>query len=212
MKIFVVLLGLTTVLLFSREQWLLLIGDFLIVQDSLQPATVIHVIAGEDYRTDYAIQLYKEGYGKTLFFTGGWCKKHQYNHGEHAEQRSLAQGVPQNNIAFDESTVTSTYMEAELVRGWIEQQPYAVRSIIAVSAPFHMRRTRWTYRKVLGDSVQIEMAPVPFDLTPYQRIWWKDRESCRYVWDEYQKYVYYLFRYQFSGGKVQEWLASLDHD
>ena len=71
MKIFVVLLGLTTVLLFSCEQWLLLIGDFLIVQDSLQPATVIHVIAGEDYRTDYAIQLYKEGYGKTLFFTGG---------------------------------------------------------------------------------------------------------------------------------------------
>jgi uncharacterized SAM-binding protein YcdF (DUF218 family) len=211
-KIFVVLLGLALILIFSHEKWLLFIGDYLIIQASLRPSTVIHVIAGEDYRTDYAIRLYKKGYGKTLFFTGGWCKKHQYKHGEHAEQRSFAQGVPQNEIAFNESTVTSTFMEAELLKEWIQQQPYPVRSIIVVSDPFHMRRARWTYKKVFGNQVQIEMAPVPFDLTSYQRMWWKDRGSRRYVSDEYQKYVYYLFRYQFSSGKFQGWLASLDKE
>ena len=43
-----------------RERILRSIGDFLIVQDTLKPADVIHVIAGEDYRTDYAFQLYQQ--------------------------------------------------------------------------------------------------------------------------------------------------------
>jgi len=38
-----------------------MIGDFLVVEDDLRPADVIHIIAGDDYRTDYAIQLYQQG-------------------------------------------------------------------------------------------------------------------------------------------------------
>jgi Uncharacterized conserved protein len=212
MKILIVLIGLSTTLILSREQWLLLIGDFLIVQDTLQPADVIHIIAGEDYRTDYAIQLYKEGYGKTLFFTGGWCTKHQYKHGEHAEQRSLAQGVPSSNIAFDESTVTSTYMEAERLKEWISQSSTPIRSVIVVSDPFHMRRVRWTYKRVLGKDIEVRMAPVPFRLTPYQRSWWMDWSGRKYIKEEYTKYFYYILRYQFSWGKFHEWLVSLDRE
>jgi hypothetical protein len=59
--------------LFS-EQCLFRVGDFLIVQDALHPGEVIHVIAGEDYRTDYAIQLYRQGYEKTRFF----CRSNSY--------------------------------------------------------------------------------------------------------------------------------------
>ena len=212
MKILLVMLGLTSVLLFFREQWLLFVGDFLIIQDRLQPADVIHVIAGEDYRTDYAIQLYKEGYGKTLFFTGGWCNQHQYRHGEHAEQTSLEQGVPPKDIAWDDSTVTSTYMEAEKLKAWIAQSSIPIRSAIVVSDPFHMRRIRWIYKKVFGKDIQVEMAPVPFSLTPYQRTWWMDWGSRNYVKDEYVKYVYYIVRYRLSAGKFHEWLVSLDRE
>ena len=31
------------------------VADFLIIQDNPAPADVIHVIAGDDYRTEYAI-------------------------------------------------------------------------------------------------------------------------------------------------------------
>jgi uncharacterized SAM-binding protein YcdF (DUF218 family) len=201
---------LLVVLVLVRAQWLPSIGDFLIIQDQLHPADLIHVIAGEDYRTDYAIQLYKEGLGKTFFFTGGWCEIHQYYHGEHAHELSLEQGVPAEAIAFDDSKVTSTYMEAQRLKAWIEQSSSPIRSIIIVSDPFHMRRVWWTYRKVLGDRIEIQMAPVPFDLTPYQRTWWKDRESRNYVRDEYSKFIYYLFRYQYSWGFLKDWLVSLD--
>ena len=210
MKILVGLVSLGILLVLSREQWLLLIGDFLIIQDPLHSADVIHVIAGEDYRTDYAIQLYKQGLGRTLFFTGGWCQVHLYRHGEHATERSLAQGVPFDAITADDSSITSTYMEAERLKEWIAQSRYPIHSVIVVSDPFHMRRARWTYQKVFGDRITIQMAPVPFERTPFQRRWWKDGQSRLNVREEYSKLLYYVFRYQFSWSLFKDWLASLD--
>ncbi len=204
------MVGLSIMLVLFRERWLMLIGNFLVIKDALHPADVIHVIAGDDYRTDYAIQLYKEGYGKTLFFTGGWCEIHQYNHGEHAKEIALAQGAPLKTIAFDDSEVTSTYMEAEKLKEWVEHNPYPVKSIIIVSDPFHMRRVHWTYRRLFGDQIQLQMAPVPFDATPYQHTWWKDPGSRQNVQEEYSKLIYYLLRYQYSWGSFRDWLASLD--
>ena len=160
---------------------------FLIVQDTLKPADVIHVIAGEDYCTDYAFQLYQQGYGKTVFFTGGWCDIHLYEHGARARDKALAQGLSLDAIASDDSAVMSTYMEAERLKEWIASKSSPVQSIIVVSDPFHMRRARWAYQKVFGDQVKIQMAPVPFELTPYQLTWWKDTDSQKYLEEEYFK-------------------------
>ena len=198
------------ILFFRREPILMAIGNFLIVQDNLQPADVIHVIAGEDYRTDYAIQLYKQDLGKTIFFTGGWCVKHQVYHGQHGLALSLAAGVPRDAVAFDDTSVTSTYAEAEKLKAWIDQSPVPIRSVIVVSDPFHMRRARWTYQQVLGAKVKIEMAPVPFEKTPFQLRWWTDEASRDYVRDEYEKIAYYIARYQLAWGPVKDWLATLD--
>lgn len=209
----IILIGLVALsisLAVFRERWLILIGDFLIVQDTLKPADVIHVIAGEDYRTDYAFQLYQQGYGKTVFFTGGWCDIHLYEHGARARDKALAQGLSLDAIASDDSAVMSTYMEAERLKEWIASKSSPVQSIIVVSDPFHMRRARWAYQKVFGDQVKIQMAPVPFELTPYQPTWWKHTDSQKYVEEEYFKFIFYLFRYQYSGGFFRDWLSSFD--
>jgi uncharacterized SAM-binding protein YcdF (DUF218 family) len=205
-----VLLG--AILFLARKPILLAIGDFLVVQDELHPADVIHVISGPDDRTDYVIQLYQQGQGGQIFFTGGWCKFHNYYHGQHGRERALERGISLEAIAIDDSRVTSTYSEAVRLKEFIVEAQAPVQSVIVVSDPHHMRRARWTYRRVLGDSVRVQMAPVPFELSPYQRRWWTDEESRRYVRDEYRKMVYYLARYQFSWGPLREWLASLDQD
>jgi uncharacterized SAM-binding protein YcdF (DUF218 family) len=193
-----------------NERIFLAIGNYLVIQDELQPADVIHVIAGEDYRTEHAIQLYQQGYAQTLFFTGGWCDTHQYYHGQHGKEVALAAGVPEQALAFDDSTVTSTYAEAERLKAWADQSPTPIRSLIVVSDPFHMRRAGWTYQRVFGSDVEILMAPVPAEQTPYQPRWWEDPRSQRYVRDEYQKMIYYIARYQLSWGRLNEWLFSLD--
>ena len=204
---------LVVVLLFvAHEPILLAVGDFLVIQDALQPADVIHVIAGPDDRTDYAIQLYKQGYGKRMFFTGGWCTIHGYYHGQHGAERAEAQGVEPDNIAIDESPVTSTYAEAVLLKEFMARSPTTVRSVIVVSDPPHMRRARWIYRLVLGREVTLEMEPVPFGVSTFQRRWWADEGSRAYVKDEYLKLVYYYARYRLSRGPLQKWLASLDRN
>ncbi len=203
-----VLLG--TTLFLIHERILLAIGDFLVIQDELQPADVIHVISGPDDRTDYAIQLYQQGYARQIFFTGGWCVFHNYYHGQHGQQRALEQGVPSEAIAFDDSQVISTYDEALRLKEYIAGSQTPIRSVIVVSDTFHMRRARWTYRHVLGEQISIQMAPVPFELSPYQRRWWTDDESRQYVKEEYLKMAYYYARYQLSWGPLKKWLASFD--
>lgn len=211
MKIFIGFVALCLLLFLFREKWLLLIGDFLIVEDTLQPADVIHVIAGENYRLDFAIQLYQKGYGKKIFLTGGgWCPSHQVIHEGEWMQRALEQGVSREDIIIDRRKIISSYQEVERLKSWIDQSPEPIQSVTVVSDPFHMRRVRWTYKRVLGDEIVVQLAAVPFDLTPYQRTWWQDRSSRKYVIDEYQKYVYYVLRYQVSRGQFQKWLVSLD--
>lgn len=203
---------LVAILYLTREPILLAIGDYLVVQDELQTADVIHVISGPDERTDYAIQLYQQGYARHIFFTGGWCTFHNYYHGQHGQQRALEQGVPPEAIAFDDSEVTSTYAEVVRLREFIAHSQTPLRSVIVVSDPYHMRRARWTYRHLLGDRASVQMAPVPFEMLPYQRRWWTDEASRQYVKNEYLKIVYYYARYQFGVELVQKWLASFDRE
>ena len=82
--------------------------------------------------------------------------------------------------------------------------------MIVVSDPFHMRQAHWMYKKVLENSIEVQMAPVPFGLAPYQRNWWVERGSQRYVRNEYIKFVFYLACYQISWKFAREWLASFN--
>jgi uncharacterized SAM-binding protein YcdF (DUF218 family) len=196
-----------------HERILLAIGDFLVVQDELQPADAIHVISGPDNtRIDYGIQLFQQGYARQIIFTGGWCPCTQANSAEYGRERALQQGVPPQAIVIDGSEITSTYAEIGQLKEVITHSQVPIRSVIGVSDPYHMRRARWTYRHVLGDQVNVQMAPVPFDLSPYQRRWWTDEASRQMVKNEYLKIVYYYARYRFNLGPVSDWLASLDQD
>jgi len=202
----------TATLFLTRERILLAAGDFLIVRDTLQPADIIHVIAGHDHRTDYAVLLYKEGYGRQIFFTGGWCTELKDYHGKNGREMALRQGVPWQVIITDDSDVTSTYSEVLRLRELIAKSQEPTHSVIVVSDPFHMRRARWVYARLLGNQVRIQMAPTPFDSSLYQRRWWTDELSRRHVVNEYLKTVYYYARYKFALGPMKGWLASLDRD
>ncbi|HEX9261116.1 MAG TPA: YdcF family protein [Candidatus Bathyarchaeia archaeon] len=202
----IVFIVIVSSLIIFRDRIFSAIGNYLIIQDVLRPADVIHVIAGDDYRTDYAIQLYQEGLAKTIFFTGGLCKYHGYYHGEHGLELALSLGVPGEAVAIDDTSVMSTYDEAVLLKKYLDENQPTARTIIVVSDPFHMRRVRWTYQHIFGKGYEVILAPVPFDQTPLKPRWWTDPGSKQYVLDEYKKLVYYFFRYQLS----MNWLSVLD--
>jgi uncharacterized SAM-binding protein YcdF (DUF218 family) len=186
------------------------VGEHLILYDPLQPADIIHVIAGRDARTRYGIQLLQEGYGKTLFFTGGWCVEFSHYHGAYSREMATAAGIPPTSIAIDDSPVKSTYDEVLLLKKFIDSSPTPIRSVIVVSDPYHMRRAKWAYQKILGDKILILMAPVPFGATYQVQNWWQDAQTRKDVLDEYGKLVYYWLRYQVAWKPLSTWLASLD--
>ncbi len=204
--ILVVLLAFIATFMDFPAQTISKIGDSLVIQDVLQPVDVIHVIAGEDYRTQYAIELYQQGYARMLFFTGGWCNQHGYYHGAHALQLALEAGIPRESIAYDDSQVFSTYDEVLLLQRYLAENQPSYHTVMVVSDPFHMRRAQWTFKHILRDGFTVQMSPVPFVQTPFKKQWWSDQLSTKYVIDEYKKLVFYFFRYQLN----INWLAALD--
>lgn len=196
----------------SREAVYQAVGAYLTVEDPLRRVDVIQVISGPDHRADYAIDLFKRGYGDVIFFTGGWCDTIQGIHAERGRQRALAQGIPAAAIVADATQVTSTYAEAERLKVYLDQRATPVKSVMLVSDSYHMRRARWAYRQVLGDEIELLMAPVPFERSPFAQRWWEDPLSAQMVKEEYLKFAYYVARYQLSFGPVRDWLATLDRD
>jgi len=188
----------------GRHPLLLAIGDFLIIQDELRPADTIHVISGPDERPEYGIELYLQGYGQRLFFTGSGYQA------EDAYWLSLRRGVPESAVTADSSAVTSTYSEAVRLQAFIAQSRAPIRSVILVSDPYHMRRALWTYQRVVGPGVTFQAAPLAFELSRYRREWWRHPTSLDMVSSEYLKMAYYRVTYALAWGTTKEWLMSLD--
>jgi len=206
--VFILFISLILLLIISvfYKQIFQKIGDYLLVKDNLVPVDVIHVIAGDDYRSEYAFQLYKQGLSKYIFFTGGWCKYHGYYHGNHGKELAIQNDIPESAIAYDDSNVKSTYDEILLLKKWIDVNPNKIKSILIVSDPFHMRRSKWIVNKIFGGEINVIMAPVPMDWTISGNNWWQDKTSRKYIIEEYVKLVYYFFRYQLS----INWLGVFD--
>ncbi len=186
------------------------IGDALIINDPLQKSDLITAISGPEYRIIYAAELYKKGLGATLFFTGGFSQENQRSEATWSKYIATITGVPEEAIAIDDTTVISTYDEAVLLKKYIEAHPGTIHSIIVVTDAYHTRRARWIYQKVLGDEINILMAPVPFDKTSLSKSWWSNAESRKFVFNEHLKFIYYLLRYQLTSGRLQVWLSQFD--
>lgn len=186
-------LGSTAVLLMTlvlvHEPILFAIGDFLVAkEDDLQPADMIHVLGGGLDRVDYAAELYHQGYAGRLFVSGCACSKYQ--------ERPVASGVRAEDLLPGSSCPTNTYEEALALKEFLEGDP-SIQSVIIVSSPYHMRRARWSFHKVLDERVRLQFAPVPFEMAPYEQRWWTTGWSRKLVLKEYLGILFYYVRYQF---------------
>lgn len=174
----------------AGEPILLAIGNFLIVKDDhLKPADMIHVLAGNLDRLDYAVELYHQGYAQRLFITG--CRQGVY------QKRAISLGARPEDLLPDSPWSTNTYEEALELRRFLEDDA-SIQSVIIVSNPYHMRRAQWAFQKVLDERVRLQFAPVPFEMTSYEKRWWTDARSGKLVVKEYLKILFYFVKYSFG--------------
>lgn len=192
------------------EPVLVLLGNFLINQDTLQRSDLIAVVSGPGYRTQYAVELYKQGWADHLFFTGGVCDEHPPTDALWSERKALENGIPLNSISMDDTNILSTYQEAQRLKIYLSERP-DIKSVILVTDLYHTRRAKWTYQKVLGNQVKLIVRGVPFQETDYSAKWWNYASSRSLVAQEYIKLPFYLLRYQITTGIIQKWLSVFDY-
>jgi uncharacterized SAM-binding protein YcdF (DUF218 family) len=177
-------------LVLTHEPILLSIGNFLIVKDDLQPADLIHVLGGREERVVYALYLYRQDYSQKLFFSGEESAPFY-------KMYAIKQGVPANDLLQVETRAKNTYEEALDLEQLLESRG-TIQSVIIVSSPYHLRRAQWVFKRVLGERVKVQFAPVPFEHSYESRRWWTNRLSRQMVASEYLKLLFYYVRYQFQ--------------
>lgn len=100
--------------------------------------------------------------------------------------------IPGEAIAIDENAVLTTHDEAVLLKNDIDAHPDTVKTVALVTDPWHARRARWIYQKVLGDDITFYMLPVQRTRTDFPKNWCTEASSRQLGLKEYVKLGFYL--------------------
>lgn len=176
-------------------------GRFLIIDEPLQPADALVVLAGA--RVDRwleAVDLYREGKAKNILLSPGYLESAEVRlraSGIHypaatdlIRDAMVQMGIPASAITAMPDGVDNTAHEAlfarriALERGW--------KSVTVVTSPYHTRRSLFAFeREMRGTGIDVQVRGTRYDEVDPDR-WWKRRGDFRYVTWELQKLAAYL--------------------
>jgi uncharacterized SAM-binding protein YcdF (DUF218 family) len=199
-------LGLLTGLYLGRAALLPRLASWLDVGRPPKPADVIMLLNGEaETRAMAAAALWKAGWAPRILLTtvaddpqrgrSTVPLEHEIN------LRVLAAcGVPRSAVTLLDGQARSTYDEATVAAGYLEQS--SPRRLLALTNGFHTRRARWIFQRVLGSGVEeISMISVPTDDLRVAT-WWQSERGFATVAGEYLKLGFYILRYSYLGAEV----------
>jgi uncharacterized SAM-binding protein YcdF (DUF218 family) len=200
----VVKILLVCILIWPFAAWLA--ARLLITEAPLAKADAIVVLGGSaNYkeRAREAARLLREGRAPLILLTndnqrGPWSSTEQRN--LYFYERSLEEihnaGAPDQSVDVLMNAVSSTYEEAELVKGYAVDN--GLKSVLVVTSAYHSRRALWTFSRVFRDTgIQVGLTPVsPGADSPPPATWWLTARGWRLVPTEYVKMIYYVNIYR----------------
>lgn len=133
-------------------------------------ADAIVVLSGGDTtaRTAAGVQLYKDGWARTLVFTGAAQDKSGPSNAETMKQQAVNAGVPESAIILDENAA-DTQENARNTQVIISQHKF--KTIILVTSGYHQRRANLEFSKWTAGTVTIKNHPVTGD-KDWNPFWW----------------------------------------
>ena len=161
-----------------REPLLKQLGAWLVVESPLRPADLVVALGGSRERQDRAIELLRQGYAQMVLFTGPDFRSHDYN----------CIGVAHSGI-HPPFVAYTTYEEAMLVKTVLQER--GLRSAIVVTSPYHLRRTRMTFERLVGETKAELAFHSSSNGTFSTSRWWKSHYGRKLVLMEYLGLVYY---------------------
>ena len=188
---------------------LLTAGHWLQASDSPAPSEAMVVLGGNFHRPAYAAELFRLGMAGKVYVArvSRWPGERVLDENgipfprREEVYRSILvkKGVPAQAVEYFGDDVLSTVQEAEtLSRHLAGQLGRPPRSLLVVTAPYHVRRTRMVFESLFpGTEIRVVGAPAE----TIKADWWTDQESSRVVLLEIPKIAHYLLGGRFRSGK-----------
>jgi uncharacterized SAM-binding protein YcdF (DUF218 family) len=187
------LLALALVAVLAHRPLLRSAGSWLLVEDRLEPADAIVVLAGGvPYREASAAGLHRRGLAPRVLVSRAHTPDHvqtlielgirPHDYLEESRRALLAYGVPAERILVVDEPSRITETELRAVGRFVVAKGY--RRVILLTSPEHTRRVRLVWSREGAPSVQALVAgaadrPFPVD------DWWRRRRVAETVLHEY---------------------------
>lgn len=135
-----------------------------------QKADAIVAVSGGNtsIRTAEAIQLYQNGWGDYLIFSGAAKDTTGPSNAEVMKRQALDAGVPDSVIIIEDAART-THQNAEQTQQIINE--HNIKRLIVVTSPYHQRRAGLEFAKRAGDGVTMLNHPAKND-PDWPWYWW----------------------------------------
>ena len=175
---------LTGAVLFGMVMVFLHIGQWLVVQDPLQPADAIAVLSGAmPERALEAARVYKQGYASRVWLThsaepGATMAKLSISYvGEEEYERQILirEGVPVDTIEVLDPPIVNTADEMQTIAEALKKQ--RLRTVILVTSAVHTRRTKTLWNMIANDSGVAFVHPVSDDSYDGAH-WWRNTHDA----------------------------------
>ena len=183
---------------------LMRVGRYLLVEHDPQKSDLIVCLAGGNIERGLAAaEAYEKGFAPHIYISREEPPDgHEFLKGRGVNYPAsvdlliiLLEGlrVPRSAILMSDGVVKSTWEEAETIRELVKRKGF--RSLMVITSPTHSRRAWLTLRNVFKDlDVRILMIPSKYSgFKPEE--WWKQRRYVRHVIIEYEKLIFYTFKY-----------------
>lgn len=165
-----------------------------VVDEEPKASDAIVVLAGSVSARPYAAaELWNQGYAPLVVVTtmphGGFMTPGE----DYATHAIMSRGVPRESFVVLRTEVTSTYDEAMSVLAWAKDN--GVSRILLVTDPFHTRRSRWIFKRLLEpwgiEVITVAAPPKGYDLDH----WWDNEFSLVEFPNDVVKYLLYRTKY-----------------
>ena len=160
------------------------LGRALIVDDPLEKADAILVLAGDTRRGDrvsHAVRLFHDGYAPVLVLSGtpmGW-QTHAVDVGR---RQAIHLGVPETQILAMPQDTDSTKEEAAVIVPLLQAKGF--RTVILVSSSWHTARAKHTFeRKAGAQGPRFLASPVQDGLFEPDGWWTRRRDAKTFFYE-----------------------------
>lgn len=191
--------GVLLLLLLCHRSVLWGIGNWLVVEDPVQPVDALYILSGNSFdRGEEAARLYHEGYAPLLVCLGGETNPALELYGIDDLTSTMTRGVLlRAGVPAGDAVLlpegTSTFEEFQAIVRHCKANGF--QRIMVVSSLFHTRRIHTYFRtRLYLEGIELVLRGAS-ESSFEEDEWWKEEPGLLFVNSEYIKMVYYWLKY-----------------